>query len=591
MKKFFAVVAAALVIALALWVALRVQQANRQMKVTELLPKATLILTHVSDFKQTREQWHASDLYALWQEPALQAWLQKPLAELTKKRDGRPSFAEFLQLGPKNGFLALTSIDNNEPKFIGGFHFDQPEASARRYMEERKAPWLAKSNSAKRGKINYQEHQIETVDAGRFVLATVYDRNWFFAANDLASLKALLDRADRLKKNVAGGSLQENELFNSARKHLPSDYEGMLFIDLKPFVEKLLPLLAMTGQPALTEQWQKLKQVSGIAGSFGFLRGKMHETTFVAMPQRDPGEKLTRPSLAAASKDTFFYSASLTHWTANWPLSGASSRQTLPPFLQQLSDAVGRAGISQNEMSAAFGDEMEVIGEWAAGAQWPALSVSLTVRDAPRARKIADALTSVELAGASWARSEKDGVSYYSTSSLGGFVPISPALAVSDRKLMAGTDATAIKAAMTQRRAPAAELQKSASFHDAEAQVPAGESAFNYIDTQLLFERADAAVRPLLLMSATIYPAWGNKIDAAKLPPPDAIAKHLSPIAMSQRYIDDGYLSESVGPMTFNEASIGLIGVIAASYIYLQRGVGDLFLQATPTATPSPTPL
>lgn len=588
MKKFLAVVTAALVIALALWVALRVQQANRQMKVAELLPKTTLVFAHVPDFKRTREQWHASDLYALWQEPAVQAWLQKPLAELAKKRGGRPSLAEFFQLGPTDGFLALTSIENNEPKFIAGFHFDQSETNVRQFIEQREAPWLAKSGSAKREKITYQEHQLETVNAGRFVLATVYDRNWFFASNDLASLKALLDRADRRTQNPAGGSLRENEVFNSATKHLPDDYEGMFFVDPKPFVEKLLPVLAMTGQSAVTEQWQRLKQVSSITGSLGFDHGKMHEAIFVAMPQRDPGEKLTRPSLAAASKNTFFYSASLTHWPANWLLSGASSPPTLPPFLQQLSAALAKAGISQNDMSAAFGDEMEVIGEWAPDAHWPTLSAVLPVRDAARARKIADALTSVALAGASWTRSEKDGVSYYTTSGFGGFVPIRPALAVSDRMWVAGTDAAAIEAAVLQKAAPAGKLQKSAGFHEAEARVAAGDSAFNYIDAKLLFERADAAMRPLLLMSATIYPALGNKIDAAKLPPADAIAKHLSPIVMSQRYTGDGYLSETIGPITFNEATIGLVGVIGGSYIYLQRGFDGLYRQATPT--PSPTP-
>lgn len=588
MKKFLVVIAAALVIAFALWLGLRVQQANRQMKATELLPKATLALARIPDFKRTREHWHASDLYALWQEPAVQAWLQKPLAELAEKRGKRPSLAEFLQLGPKDGFLALTSIENNEPKFIGGFHFEGAEAKARQFVERREAPWLAKSGSAKREKITYREHQIEAVNAGRFALATAYDHNWFFASNDLESLKALLDRADRRTQNPAGGLLHENEAFAAATKHVAAGYEGMFFIDPRPFVEKLLPILAMTGRSVATEQWQRLKQVSSIAGSLGFDHGKTHEQIFVAMPRRDAGEKLARPSLAAANKNTFFYSASLAHSPANWQFSGASSSPALPPFLQQLSGALAKAGISQNDMRAAFGDEVEVIGEWPAGAHWPTLSATLPVRDGGRARKIADALTSVELAGASWIRSEKDGVSYYTSPGFGRFVPIRPALAVSDRILVAGTDVAAIEAAVLQKAPAAGELQKSALFHDAEARVPTGESAFNYIDARLLFERADAAMRPLLLMSATIYPALGNKIDAAKLPPADAIAKHLSPIVMSQSYMGDGYLSESVGPITFNEATIGLLGVIAGSYIYLQRGFGDLYRQATPT--PSSTP-
>ena len=142
---------------------------------------------------------------------------------------------------------------------------------------------------------------------------------------------------------------------------------------------------------------------------------------------------------------------------------------------------------------------------------------------------------------------------------------------------------------------PAESLQKTAAFKEAEARVGAAETAFNYIDTRLIFERTDAALRPLLLMSATFYPALGKKIDVSKIPPAEVIAKHLSPIVMSQRYIGDGYVTESVGPVTFTEATLGLGTAFAAGYIYYAHGFAGLIPPAAPTvtpaATPSPTPL
>jgi hypothetical protein len=36
------------------------------------------------------------------------------------------------------------------------------------------------------------------------------------------------------------------------------------------------------------------------------------------------------------------------------------------------------------------------------------------------------------------------------------------------------------------------------------------------------------------------------------------VAKHLSPIVSSQRYEADGYLTESVGPITLSEAAVGV---------------------------------
>ena len=100
-------------------------------------------------------------------------------------------------------------------------------------------------------------------------------------------------------------------------------------------------------------------------------------------------------------------------------------------------------------------------------------------------------------------------------------------------------------------------------------------------------------------MGAAVYPALGKDVDLAKLPPSEAIAKHLSPIVMSQRYESDGYVTESVGPVTFREATIGIAAVVGSSLLYFREGLRNRgLLQAVPaiasptptTPSPSPTP-
>jgi len=65
---------------------------------------------------------------------------------------------------------------------------------------------------------------------------------------------------------------------------------------------------------------------------------------------------------------------------------------------------------------------------------------------------------------------------------------------------------------------------------------------------------------------------------------------------MSQRYEGNGYVTESIGPVTFREATLGLAGAIGGLFIYLQEairpgrgtlGPSPLF---QPTPQPSPTP-
>ena len=89
MKKLLGVIVLALLVATAVWVFLRVQLANRLAKVPELLPETTLVVVQMPDFKRTREQWHSSDLYQIWREPAARAWLEESLARLPRHPGGR----------------------------------------------------------------------------------------------------------------------------------------------------------------------------------------------------------------------------------------------------------------------------------------------------------------------------------------------------------------------------------------------------------------------------------------------------------------------------------------------------------------------
>jgi hypothetical protein len=424
----------------------------------------------------------------------------------------------------------------------------------------------------KRETIVYEQHKIETVSVSHFVFACVYDNHWFFASNDFAPIKALLDRVDR-RREKSEDSLGENESFSAALKHLPGEYAGMTFLDPRPFVEKLIPVIAMTGQSLPMNQLEQLKQVRGVAATLGFDHGKMRETDFVAMPRVGTEEKLARRSLDVAGTNTFLYSAWRIHWPENISSPSAPAAGGVPAILQQLTDALKARGMALNDLPKAFGEELEIVGDWPADARWPALRATLPVKDTARARKLVEALTSVvELAGGGWTGRERDGTTIFSVQPFGGFVPLSPAIAISDKMMFAGSDVAAIESAITPVARPGGELEKSALFRGAAGQLSAADSAFNYLDTRLLFERTDAAVRPLLLMSAAFYPALGKNIDPAKFPPPEAIARHLSPIVMSQRCETDGYVTESVGPVTFRQAMIGFAGVLAGAFLYLQEG-------------------
>lgn len=586
MKKLLAVLVLALVVAAGVWVMMRMQLAKQLATVPELLPATTLLLVEAPDPRRSRERWHGSDLYQIWREPSVQSWLQNSLARLPRDGAGRKTVEEFLQLHPTHGFIALTALEKNEPTVVGGFHFDGAPEQARKFIAQREAEWLPKNAGTKRETIEYEQHQIEKVTVSNLLLATVYHNQWFFASNDIATLKGLLDRADR-RQEKASPSLQDNKAFSETARYLPGDYAAMLYLDPRPFVKKLVPLIAMTGQSLPLNQLERLGQVQSVASAIGFDNGKMRETDYVVMPRVGAEKKLSRTLLGAAGADTILYSLSRVHWSDKALSSSAPATTGLPALIGQFASALTARGISPEDLRQAFGEELEVAGEWAGNARWPTFLVTLPVNDSARAHKIAEALTSVEIVGTPWTREEKNGVLFYNAQPFGGFVPVNPAIAVSDKVMLAGSDFAAVESALTKMAKPANELEQSATFRDAAALVPPADSAFNYVDTRLLFERADAALRPLLLMGATFYPDLGKNVDMAKLPPAEAIAKHLSPIVMSQRYEGNGYITESVGPVTFREATLGLAGVIGALLIHLREG--SALLQNL-SASPSPSP-
>jgi len=138
-------------------------------------------------------------------------------------------------------------------------------------------------------------------------------------------------------------------------------------------------------------------------------------------------------------------------------------------------------------------------------------------------------------------------------------------------------------------------LAASKNFQNAERAVPVAKQTFTYINPALLSSRVDATLRPMLFMSAAFLPGISDTVDLNKLPAPEVITKHLGPIVMSQSYDGDGYIAESVGPVTVYQTIIGIggLGGAAALYYYGQTH-GPVRLPPAPVtippASPSPSP-
>jgi hypothetical protein len=220
------------------------------------------------------------------------------------------------------------------------------------------------------------------------------------------------------------------------------------------------------------------------------------------------------------------------------------------------------------------------------------LLLTLPVLDVARAGKILEAATRAD-EHAIWTHTEKDGVRYFSMQSTAALVAITPTIALSDRLLVAGFNPVSVEDAVKRSGSVSSELLDSQTYKSAARLVPAPTNFFAYIDTQLLYSRLDASLRPMLLLAAAFMPAISSSVDLGKLPSPEAITKHLSPIVSSQRYERDGYVAESVGPITFNQLVLSLAifsGAGAAARQKVNSGLSGGVSPPAGSSQSSPSP-
>jgi len=582
MKRILLVLIALAVAAFAGWYYWNFSQKISSASVAALLPRETIFVAQMPDFNGAYDEWQRCEIYQLYREPAVQDFLRKPLGNVPKSDAVSQTLREIQQLAPKNAFIALTSIENNNPKVLGGFRFGGSREEAERIIERWRSALMGQN--LKREKVQYQRHEIEVAKAIPFSVATAYNPPWFFAATDVPELEALLDRADR-RGTSPENRLDKEDAYRAAISRRPSNSVAFFYLQPKTFSQRLAALRAAVGSTPAPGEGTMLEKMRCITGSMQFENGKIHDVLFLGMPKLEHNTTLTRSSVSLGTKETFLYLTLLLNLGDKMDALNQAAAFAGTKIFQALSDS----GITAADWRAAFGIELGSLADWPPSAHWPSLLVTLPVTDTAKAGKIVEALLRGD-EEATWTQTQKDGVRYFSKQSMASFVAITPTIALSDRILIAGLNPVSVEEAIKRGGSSSSELADSQTYKSAARLLPTPTNFFAYIDTALLYSRLDASLRPMFLMAAAFVPALAGSIDPAKLPAPEVITKHLSPIVSSQRYDRDGYVAESIGPITLDQLGIGL--AILGSFWAPARQIGSSTppMAASPTPSPSRTP-
>ena len=278
------------------------------------LPAETLLLLSVPDPQQTAAEWKTTDLYQIWSEPSVQAFLAKPLAKIPPNKDVDDTLAQIGRVNPHNLFVALTALDekNNKPHGLAGFQFRGTHADVEKLLGKAKEAVRGKDPAAKADLVKYQEHSLETYTAtDGDMIASVYVNDWYFVSNDLALLKATLDRVDH-RAPAGAPTLESDPDFKTVLAKMPANPATLIFARPRTFFDRVFALAASSGQTMSEAQLAEIRKIKAMGATTSIDNGKLRDTIYSLAPgHKSYGGPLQMSALPLTSTDTLLFYAGM----------------------------------------------------------------------------------------------------------------------------------------------------------------------------------------------------------------------------------------------------------------------------------------
>ena len=550
------------------------------------LPAQTLLLFSVPDPGQTAEDWKTTDLYKIWTEPQVQAFFSKPLSKVPPNQEVSDTWEQLKHLNPKHLFLALTALDdkNNQPHLVGGFQFDGSPDDVNKLLTRAKDALRQHYDAGKADLQPYQGHSIETFEtapldpADNQTLASAFDGKWYLVGNDVALLKSTLDHLDG-RAPTGDATLEKDADFQAVGAKLPKDHATLVFVRPRPFFDKIYAFTTAAGQTVDPAQRAEAEKMKAIGATTRLEKGKLRDTLYTLAPGHKRSDaRVAMNALSLTSADTLLYVASALNLPDHYDVPGSSPGSPgamLYAGLGQFLQGLTAKGITLENFRAAFGRELTFQLDWPASGSQPSLVASLDVHDPAAAAKFADNLPGALAAAGEWQTSPANGLTLH-TLTVPSVKVLSPAFTLTDKHLVLGLSATGVAAAASRDKTGGANFTSTQAYKDSIGNVTKGTDAVGYIDSKALFERTYGALKPMAALSSMMYPQASEYVEVGKLPDAETVSRHLSPIVYSQSSDDQGMLVESVGPVTFIQAEVGLGGVLGAAAVPVMKQFGLL---------------
>ncbi len=520
-----------------------------------LTPADTVAFLSLPDVARTRERWKQTALARIAADPAVKAFLEKPLT-LLDGEGGSEAAGILEELKPGRLFVAVPSVSENEVEVLVGFQYfgskdDLKSAMDRMHAElQKQFPVATKSTS------DYEGDEVTAMATPNGTLYSSSHSSWAFLALAEKTLHAALDRtADR----ATDGALVDDETFAEVMGNLAEDPEVRWFARPGPLVQEMKKYAEQSGGDVSSMQVEQIEKIDALGGSLIF-DGLDQKERFFAFTPEEAHEypKLDHSTIDLTTPNTTIYFASIQDWSA----------VAEPDYVESLPEEV-QTFLTENDLDLAkvpewLGGDSALSVTWGANAMVPNAILALSIRDRAAVNSLVDRvmagmslnLQSTEAGGARVIKLPEMEIQL-----------VDPVIAISDDYLFLSLTEQELSRVLTAGGGDEKTLVDAGAFEPAKAAYDTPAQAFGYIDSKVIFERIYNQLRPVILIGAAMSPGASDVVDVSKLPETETISGYLRPVVYNQRQTEDGWLMESSGPITMTQGGLVLGGALAAAML------------------------
>jgi hypothetical protein len=579
MKRIILTVIIALLVAgVALYLLRRPKPAP---KAADLLPESTLLYVGLPDFPKSRLDFEHSQLYALWQEPEVQAFLEKPLAAVRGTAAAGKSdsvLEQFFQdrvLGLLQGevFLGVTSLKPTalQAGLVWGADVKQKKLEAEAFLkllEHDLAQHFPDSTATDKRYLG-TDYVIWQLNSHYQICHTFLNSLLVFTADENL-LRDLITRfAKQTRPDVK--PLAANASFQKSLQQMPTGYEVMAYLNVSQLLGLFGPLLAVAPQGG--GLLQRIASVDASATSMTFVDGLVEDfslvqytgTNHVAEPS------VERRTLSLTSPETSVYAVHGADLAALYRQTmdalALSGNATLTSMAVEFDRGLRQRGLQfADDVLAKVGPELALMGDWREGTSAPEVALVAEVKDAdalrPKLDIAMDALKDaapIASAREPWQTQSHLGTTLH-TLPIGAGV-VAPSYVVTDKFMILSLSADYARTLVAQSKGSGPTLAGNSTFTEALRRVPATSTSFTYCDVRSLFV-------PLFAL-ARAHTDVNDLFDFQKLPKTETLAKHLAPFVsatVDTPSVQTTTTFSTLGkPLTFVVGIAGVLGAIHPS--------------------------